>query len=452
MPRRLVAIAALSFGMALLVVDGNIAIVALPTIARKLGVSEGAVTAVITVYQLVTVMGLLPFANLGDRIGHRRMYQSGQVLFCIASALCFFVESFPVLLLLRAAQAIGASMSLSVSAAILREIYPTRSLGSGMGFNSMVVALASATGPTLGGFIVASFDWRLVFVAAAPFALLSLLFGPSLPPPDPRRGKTDWVAALWSAFTMACLIGGVQLASHASVRLPGIGLFLAGGVSAWLLVRRERRIERPIVPVDILKMPAVGLSALGAMAVFCAVGLTLIALPFRLEQGFGFRPDEVGLLILPFPLTMLFVAPTAGWLSDRIAPTKLGVPGLAVAILGLTALMLLPPGATKFDLIWRLSLTAAGFGFFMAPNSRLLIGSTPKERTSAAGGVMSTARLLGLGLAAAVLGLLLGLGAGLGPMPLLIAMGLAVLASACSLVRFRTVRAARRAAGADAGI
>ena len=147
-PRRYWAIAAISFGTALLVLDGAIANVALPTIARDLGVSNAAVTNVVAVYQLVLVMVLLPFASLGDRIGHRRLYQYGQGVFLVASALCLFASDFLILLGLRALQALGAGMALSVSAAMLRQIYPARQLGSGMGVNSVIVASSSALAPT----------------------------------------------------------------------------------------------------------------------------------------------------------------------------------------------------------------------------------------------------------------------------------------------------------------
>lgn len=160
MPRRAVAIAAISFGTSLFVLDGTIANVALPTIARDLKVSPGAIVSVVSIYQLVLVMGLLPFGNLGDRIGHRRLYQAGQLLFMVASALALFVQNFPELLIIRAGQALGAGMALSVSAAILRNIYPARSLGSGLGINSVIVASSNAVAPTLGGFIVGHADWR----------------------------------------------------------------------------------------------------------------------------------------------------------------------------------------------------------------------------------------------------------------------------------------------------
>src|SRR6478609_4710560 len=102
MPRRLTAIAAVSFGTALVVIDGAIATVALPTIAHDLHVDSSSAVAVVTVYQLVLVMLLLPFSGLGDRIGLKRLYQLGQLVFTVATLLCFFAKSLPFLLVVRA--------------------------------------------------------------------------------------------------------------------------------------------------------------------------------------------------------------------------------------------------------------------------------------------------------------------------------------------------------------
>src|ERR1700761_8521493 len=108
LPRRYPAIAALCLGSALVIIDGGVANVALPTIARDLHVDSSAVVLVVTIYQLMLVMLLLPFAGLGERIGLKRTYQLGQTIFTVATLLCFFAESLPFLLIVRAAQAVGA--------------------------------------------------------------------------------------------------------------------------------------------------------------------------------------------------------------------------------------------------------------------------------------------------------------------------------------------------------
>lgn len=434
-PRRGWAIAAISFGTALLVLDGSIANVALPTIARELGVSNAAVTNVVTIYQLVLVMLLFPFASLGDRFGHRTIYQRGQLLFMAASAACFFAQSFPVLLALRALQAAGAAMALSVSAAMLRQIYPSSRLGTGMGVNSVIVASSGALAPTLGGFIVGNLDWHLLFVAAAPFAVISLLLGRALPDPEPRKVPVEWTSGLWSALTMLLLVGGMQVGTHGNVPL-GVAVGVAGVFSAVLLVRRERQRTAPVLPVDLLARPVIGLSALASIACFIAASTMMLSLPFRLQEAMDYSPETVGLLLLPFPLTLLFVAPAAGWASDRIAATKLGVTGMGFAIVGLLLLATMPSDPQPWDVVWRLTVAAVGFGLFFSPNSRLIIGRAPIERAAAAGGLLSTSRLVGQTLAAVVVGMLLAGGLGLGPVPLYLACALAVVAALCSLARF----------------
>jgi DHA2 family multidrug resistance protein-like MFS transporter len=335
-------------------------------------------------------------------------------------------------------QAVGAGIALSVSAAMLRQIYPAKRLGSGMGVNSVIVASSSALAPTLGGFIVGNAPWQWVFAAAVPFAVVSLLLGRALPESVRQERPAEWLSGLWSAATMLLLIGGLQLATHENAAI-GVPLTVAGVVSLVLLVRRERVRTAPVVPIDLLAKPVLGFSALGAIACFIAVSSMMLSLPFRLEEAMGYAPQQVGVLLLPFPLTMLVVAPLAGWMSDRIAPTKLGVAGMAIAIAGLLLLAFMPDRPGEFAIGWRLALTAVGFGLFFAPNSRLLIGQAPRDRAAAAGGLLSTSRLLGQTMAAVTVGILLAGGAGLGPTPLFVACALAVVAALCSLARFRSV-------------
>lgn len=440
MPQRIWAVIAISFGTSLFVVDGAIATVALPTIAQELGISHGDVTNVVTVYQMVLVMLLLPFSSVGDRIGHRRLYEIGQTVFLLGSGAAYFADNFGLLLVVRGLQAVGAGMALSVSAAMLREIYPARSLGSGMGINSVIVASSAALAPTLGGYIVANADWRWVFIAAAPLAAISLILGRALPPPVKRPHETEYVSGIWSAITVLLLVGGLQLATHGAGLEVGGAVLVVGILSTVLLVRRERRRPRPVLPVDLLAQPVIGLSALASICAFIATSALMISLPFRLEEVLGYPPDKVGMLLLPFPLTMLFFAPLGGWLSDKVAPAKLGVAGMSVAILSLVLMATMPVEAGETGIAWRLALAAVGFALFFAPNSRLLIGRAPKDRAAAAGGLLSTARLLGQTLGAALVGILLAGGLGLGPAPLFLACGMAVIAALCSIARFMTAR------------
>lgn len=188
MPRRFLAVLAISLGNALVIIDGAMPTVALPTLSRDLGVPSASAVLVITVYQLVLVTMLLPLAALGDRIGHSRLYTRGMMVFTAASILCFFAKSLPFLLVIRMVQALGAASALSVSTALIRTIYPSKQLGRGLGINSVVAASSAALAPTLGGFILAVAPWPWValglgrgpFPAFAAAALLLVAAGCSL--------------------------------------------------------------------------------------------------------------------------------------------------------------------------------------------------------------------------------------------------------------------------------
>jgi DHA2 family multidrug resistance protein-like MFS transporter len=435
LPRRYYAILAVSFGTALVVIDGAIPTVALPTIARDLGVDNSAAVLVVTIYQLVLVMTLLPFSALGDRLGHRRLYQLGQLVFTIATILCFFARSLPFLLVVRAAQSLGAAAALSVSSAILRSIYPARQLGRGLGINSVVVSSALALAPTLGGLVLAFGRWPWVFAAAVPFAILSLLLGRHLPEPERHSEGFDLLGAVLCAGTFGLIISGLESAVHGDSPVVSAAIVAAGVIVAFIFVRRELGEERPIMPVDLLGRPVFALSTLGALAAFVASMTVILSMPFRLERGFGFTPSEVGAMIAPWPLTTMFVAPAAGALSDRVPAGLLGGFGMAIACVGLLALGWLPVHPHYLDIAWRMVLCGAGFGLFLSPNARLIIGSAPRERAAAAGGLISTTRMTGQTLGATLVAALLALGLGGGSAPALAAAALAFVAGLCSLAR-----------------
>jgi DHA2 family multidrug resistance protein-like MFS transporter len=436
-PRRYLAIAAVSFGTALVVLDGGIPSVALPTIARDLDVDSASAVLVVTIYQLVLVMTLLPFAALGDRIGHRRLYQTGQIVFTIATVLCFFAESLPFLLVVRAAQAVGAAATLSVSSALVRSIYPARQLGRGLGVNSIVVSISAALAPTLGGLILAIASWPWIFAAGAPLAILSLLLGRCLPAPQPHPEPFDLLWAVLCAAMFGLLISGLESGVHGDSPVVSAAIVAFGLGVGFVFVRREIGEARPIMPIDLLARPVVALSTMGAFTAFVASMTLTLSLPFRLQHSFDFAPSEVGAAIASWPLTVMFVAPAAGTLSDRVPAGLLGGIGMALATIALLLLAFLPAGAGVVDVGWRMSLCGAGFGLFLSPNARLIIGSAPRARAASAGGLISTTRMVGQTVGATLVAALLAFGLGGGMTPPLVSAGLAILAGICSVARLK---------------
>ncbi len=435
-PRRYRAILAIAFGTALAVIDGSVVTVALPTLARDLRVDPSAAVMVVTVYQLVLVMTLLPFSALGSRIGLRRLYQSGQLLFLLSTILCFFARSLPFMLAVRAMQGLGAAAALSVSSALIRAIYPARQLGRGLGINNVVVTSAATIAPTLGGLVLSVATWPWIFAAASPLALLSLLLGRRvLPEPRPHPQPFDVLGALLCALTFGLIIAGLESAVHGNSPAIAAGVVVSGVVVAFVFVRRELDSNMPILPLDLLAKPAVALSTVGGLAAFLASMTLIVSLPFRLQQQFGFSPGEVGAVITPWPLGTMIIAPLAGILSDRYPAGLLGGIGMGIATAALLLLAFLPAHVSQLELAWRMMLCGCGFGLFLSPNARLIVHSAPHDRAASAGGLISTTRLTGQTLGATLLAALLSFGVGSNRVPALVAAGLALFAGICSVAR-----------------
>jgi len=434
-PRRLKAIVALSFGTALVVVDGAVATVALPTVARDLGVAESSAVFVVTIYQLVLVTTLLPLSALGDRLGHRRLYQYGQTLFLCASILCLFVDSLAMLIVVRAAQSVGAAAALSVSSALIRSIYPASQLGRGLSVNIVVVSVGNGLAPALGGLVLTVAPWPWLFASAAPLAIASLLLGRSLPDPEGHQHRFDVRGAVLFAVTMGLGVSALNTAAQLGWTPLPFAMLTTGIVIGVFFVRRELGEERPIVPVDLLARPLFALSVIGSLAAFVGSMIVLTSLPFRLEQSFGLAPLDVGSMIAVWALANLLVAPLAGTLSDRYPAGALGGIGMAIAVIGLIYLAYLPATADQSAIAWRMFVCGTGFALFLSSNVRLIVGSAPAERAASAGGLVATARLTGQTLGATVVAVLLAAGLGGGRLPGLLAAALAMVAGICSVAR-----------------
>ena len=173
MPQRMWAILTIGLGLTLAVLDGGIANVALPTIAREVNTSPANSIWVVNAYQLAVTISLLPLSSLGEIYGYRRIYQIGLVLFTIASLFCALSSSLPTLIIARMLQGFGAAGIMSVNSALIRFIYPRRWLGRGVGLNATVGSIASAVGPSVASAILAVAPWPWLFSVNVPLGLVA---------------------------------------------------------------------------------------------------------------------------------------------------------------------------------------------------------------------------------------------------------------------------------------
>jgi DHA2 family multidrug resistance protein-like MFS transporter len=438
-PRLIAAVTTLVLAISMASLDTSIANTALPTIAADLNASPADSVWVVNAYQLALVVSLLPFASLGEIIGYRRVYIWGLAVFTVASLLCALSWSLPTLTAARIIQGFGASGLMSVNTALIRFIYPSRSLGRGVGNNALVVAVSTAIGPTIAAGILSLGTWQWLFAINVPLGIIAFALA-FRTLPDTRRAtyRFDTVSALLNAMTFGFLIFGIGEAAHRAdlaVTLAALGVAL---VSGGALIHRQLGLPAPMLPVDLYRRPMFALSSLTSLCSFAAQGLAFVSLPFYFQTVLGFNAVETGLLLTPWPVMTAIAAPIAGPLSDRMPPAILGGVGLAILCVGLVLVATLPaqpgPGGIGSGgigvaglhfgnigasfipgIVWRMMICGAGFGFFQSPNLKAIMSSAPAERSGGASGIVATSRLVGQAIGAALVALCFGISMRHGP-------------------------------------
>lgn len=435
-PRRYWAIAAIVLAIAMSVLDSTIANVALPSLARDFHTTDAASVWVINAYQVAILVLLLPLAALGEVVGYRRISQAGLIVFTLASLACACAPSLLTLSIARVVQGMGASGIMAVNAALVRFTYPQRMLGRAIGINALVVATSAAVGPTIASAVLALATWRWLFAINVPIGVVAILIALyALPETERSARRLNYVGAVLHAGTFGLLMSGIESLAHDAATPLACGQIAVGCLLGVLLVRHELESPAPLIPFDLLRIRLFSLSIATSVCAFMAQMAAFVALPFMIQR-LGRSAAETGLLMTAWPAAVAVAAPVAGHLADRYPAGILGGAGLAALSLGLALLATFPDGGTAADLIWRTALCGLGFGLFQSPNNRAMLSAAPRARSGAAGGMLSTARLLGQATGAACVAILFRAFPASGPnIALFLAAAAALTAAGVSLTR-----------------
>lgn len=400
-PRRYWSIAATILGIMMSVLDSSIANIALPSIAHDFAATNAASIWVINAYQIAILAALLPLASLGEIVGYRRVFQSGLVVFTLASLGCALSHSLLSLSIARVIQGFGAAGIMSTNAAMVRFTYPQKMLGRAIGINAFAVATSAAIGPTVASAVLAVAPWPWLFGINGPIGLITVLIAVRSQPESPKVDRPlNYVGAALNAGTFILLASGLQALAHDFAEPLALIQLAGGALLGWVLVRHELDRPAPLIPFDLLRIRLFSLSVATSVASFLAQMAGLVALPFEIQR-LGRSAVETGLLMTPWPVAVAIAAPIAGRLADRYPAGILGSLGMICMSVGLALLASFPEGGSTAEFIWRMALCGLGFGFFQAPNNRTLLSAAPRARSGAAGGMLASARLLGQTLGAA---------------------------------------------------
>ena len=379
--------------------DGSIVNVALPKMAEKLGVTTSSIQLVSTSYLIMISGTVLIFGRLGDIYGKTRMFQFGLGLFTLGSLFCGISGSFPLLILSRIVQAIGASGTMANNQGIITEIFPANERGRALGLSGTSVALGSLVGPGLGGLIVGTTSWNYIFLINVPIGLISLFLSIKLLSKGNTepKGSLDLSGAGLFILSIVPLFAGLDEGLSIGFTHPIILLgFAVSIVSFIVFLMVERKKQYPLLQLDLFKNRLFSLSIFCGYISFLAIFCSNIMLPFYLQKVMNFSPQYTGLLLMIYPLIMTVVAPASGHLSDKIGSEILTFVGLVLVSIGLFSMSTLRADSSILQLILFIVFMSIGMGLFQSPNTSLIMSTVPRDRLGIAGSINALVRNLGM--------------------------------------------------------
>jgi DHA2 family methylenomycin A resistance protein-like MFS transporter len=406
---------AICLGYFMVILDATAVTVALPDLARDLGGGVSGLQWVVDGYTLVFAGMLLSAGSLGDRLGGRRVFQAGLLLFTLASAACAAAPSVTLLVVARLAQGLGAALLVPSSLALLRAAYhDPRERARAVGVWGAVAGIAAASGPVIGGLVVAASSWRAVFLLNLPVGVAALLLARHHLPRSGERaggaldpaGQITGIAALTS-LTLGLIEGGRAGWSSPAALVP---LLLSLPFAA-AFVACEHRAREPMLPLRLFRSPTFSGASFVGLAINLGFYGQLFVMSLYFQHVRGWSALATGLAFLPEGIFVALSSALSGRVMGRVGPR---VPMLAGLLLGGTGLagLTVAGNATSYPLLVP-PLIAAGFGmaFTMPAATNAIIGAAPAERAGIASGVLNASRQAGGAIGVALLGTLVGSGA-----------------------------------------
>lgn len=399
-------LAALLFGMFIAILNQTLLNVALPKINTEFNISASTGQWLMTGFMLVNGILIPITAYLFNKYSYRKLFLVALVLFTIGSLICAISMNFPIMMVGRVLQAIGAGVLMPLGSIVIITIYPPEKRGAAMGTMGIAMILAPAIGPTLSGYIVQNYHWNVMFYGMFIIGIIAILVGfiwfklyqyTTNP-------KADIPGIIFSTIGFGALLYGFSEAGNkgwGSVEIET--MFAIGIIFIILFVIRELRMKAPMLNLEVLKFPTFTLTTVINMVVMMSLYGGMILLPIYLQNLRGFSALDSGLLLLPGSLIMGLLGPFAGKLLDTIGLKPLAIFGIAVmtyATWELTKLNMYTPYMTIMGIY---VLRSFGMAFIMMPMVTAAINALPGRLASHGNAFLNTMRQLAGSIGTAIL-------------------------------------------------
>ncbi|OFR68259.1 DHA2 family efflux MFS transporter permease subunit [Corynebacterium sp. HMSC078H07] len=391
------AMAALSLGFFISLLDQTMIAVALPDVRREFNAGVNQVLWVSAIYLLAVVVPLLFTGRLGDIYEQKRMFQLGVGLFGIGALLCALAPNVEFLIAARAVQGFGASIQMPQTMAVINRVFARERRGRALGVWGIVGSVASLAGPLMGGFVVAVFGWQAVFWVHVPFVIaavvLAALWVPSLPT---TARKIDYVSVAASFVALSCLVFAVQQGPETGWPwwiwvLLGVGL-----VGIAVFVRLQKRSREPLIPLELFADRNYSAGSVAIVAMGFMAASMMIPIMMWLQDSQGLSARDAGLVVTPMALVSLCVSPLAGILADKLDPRRLAATGFGILIATFISLwFLMRADVTAWWLALPCAALGAGQSFIWGSNAATTMRDIEPQLMGAASGVYNTSRQVG---------------------------------------------------------
>ncbi len=403
--RRRLILVAMTGSLAMIMMDTTVVGVALPEIGRDLGLSESGLAWVVNGYLLALASLIAIGGRLGDLIGKPRAFRIGVILFAVASAACGLSTSGAMLIGARVLQAVGAVLMQPASSAIVVSTAEPGREGRAMGVYIGISMLGLVAGPVIGGVLADSLGWSWIFFVNLPVALFALVMVAIARPPALRdpEGGLDLPSVAMLAVALPLGVGAIQQLGSWGIADPRTIVGLAAGlVGLVLFIRRQGRLERPLVHLELFRDRGfLADAAMLGLVQFALTG-TVIHLSILTQATWGFDPRQAGFATLPLVLPVIVLVHVSGRLYDRFGVRPLAAPAAAVAscaIVGLGIGALLGSVPMVFG---AMTMLGVSIPFVNMPANTDGMRRIGVERRGLASGLLQTVRMTGSALGIAV--------------------------------------------------
>lgn len=399
-------LAALLFGMFIAILNQTLLNVALPKINTEFNISASTGQWLMTGFMLVNGILIPITAYLFNKYSYRKLFLVALVLFTIGSLICAISMNFPIMMVGRVLQAIGAGVLMPLGSIVIITIYPPEKRGAAMGTMGIAMILAPAIGPTLSGYIVQNYHWNVMFYGMFIIGIIAILVGfvwfklyqyTTNP-------KADIPGIIFSTIGFGALLYGFSEAGNkgwGSVEIET--MFAIGIIFIILFVIRELRMKSPMLNLEVLKFPTFTLTTIINMVVMLSLYGGMILLPIYLQNLRGFSALDSGLLLLPGSLIMGLLGPFAGKLLDTIGLKPLAIFGIAVMTYATWELTKLNMDTPYMTIMGIYVLRSFGMAFIMMPMVTAAINALPGRLASHGNAFLNTMRQLAGSIGTAIL-------------------------------------------------